>query len=955
MRPLSIVSCLLFALLPPLASTAAEGVSFNRDIRPILTKNCTACHGGVKAAGQMSFVYKEKAMGTGKSGKFAIVPGKPQESELIKRIVSQDPDEIMPKPDHGPPLTKDQVAKLTAWIASGAQWDEHWSFLPPVEPALPKVNDPSWVKLPMDQFLLARLENEGLKPSPAAGAAEWFRRASLDLTGLPPTWEEWKMVEAAWAKDPAKAKAEAVDRLLASPHYGERWASLWLDLARYADTQGFEKDLERTVWPYRDWVIRSFNADMPFADFTVRQLAGDLLEKPDLVATAFHRNTWTNTEGGTDDEEYRVAAVIDRVATTWTAWQATTFGCVQCHSHPYDPIPHEDFYKFMAFFNSTEDADLNNEFPKVKAANDPAQQENCDRQTLRVREMRSSLNEAAVAEAAQIKDWKVLQAIEMKPSAKTGTLRQDEAGVIHAGGTNPTQSNYALRFPGQSVAAIRLKLIPVQDDPKQWLELASVLSQVTVAVVSADGKKRDVPLSEVVADFLAGPFDPQDSLNPNGEGFGPYPSMQGPRWCVIVPKAPITTVEGETLEIVLTHKVSCNGDNQPSILRKFSLEASSDDRLVKSINAPARAEAWKAYSQEKKQLDSIAGTSLPGLLQRSKNAALTTRVFTRGNRMTRDAEVTTGIPVIARPPAVKNPTRLDMAKWLVGEQNTLTARVLANRLWAELFGIGIVETQEDFGSSGLPPTHPELLDHLALRLSKHHGWHLKPFLKELVLSAAYGQQNKAGTEIAKRDPRNKLLSHGPRTRLTAEMVRDQNLLVSGLLSRKQFGPPVFPPQPEGVWRSVYNGSQWKTSTGEDRYRRGLYTYWKRTSAYPSFITFDMSSRDICTARRISTNTPLQALVTLNDPAYLEMAQALAKRCIASGADLKAQLKFVHEQLLLTTPNEKTLATLSSLHADSVVQFQKDPAAMKLLGASPEEAAMVIVANTLMNTDVALSK
>ena len=323
--------------------------------------------------------------------------------------------------------------------------------------------------------------------------------------------------------------------------------------------------------------------------------------------------------------------------------------------------------------------------------------------------------------------------------------------------------------------------------------------------------------------------------------------------------------------------------------------------------------------------------------------------------MTRDAEVTTGIPVISRPPAVKNPTRLDMAKWLVGDQNTLTARVLANRLWAELFGIGIVETQEDFGSSGLPPTHPALLDHLALRLSKHHGWRLKPFLKELVLSAAYGQQNKAGKEIAQRDPRNKLLSHGPRTRLTAEMVRDQNLLVSGLLSRKQFGPPVFPPQPEGVWRSVYNGSQWKTSAGEGRYRRGLYTYWKRTSAYPSFITFDMSSRDICTARRISTNTPLQALVTLNDPAYLEMAQALAKRCATASPELKQQLKFAYEQLLLSAPNEKTLATLTSLHADSVKQFRADAAAMKLLGGSPQEAAMVIVANTLMNTDVALSK
>ena len=370
---------ILFFLIP--AATAVGAVEFNRDIRPVLTTHCTACHGGVKTAGGVSFVYREKALAAGKSGKRTIVPGRPEESEMMRRVTTDDEDEVMPKPEHGPRLGTAEVAVLRQWIAEGAPWSEHWSVVRPVDPEVPVVKRGEWVREPMDAFVLARLEAEGMGPAGAAGDAEWLRRVSLDLTGLPPSVEEW----AAFSGDGGSAmerRGRVVDRLLASPSYGERWASLWLDLARYADTYGFEKDPYREIWPWRDWVIRAFNADMPFSEFTVRQLAGDLLDNAtadDLLATAFHRNTQNNSEGGTDDEEWRTTAVHDRVNTTWTVWQATTFGCVQCHSHPYDPYPHTDYYQFKAFFDSTEDCDQNDDWPRFAWQGDAAAAERAAR------------------------------------------------------------------------------------------------------------------------------------------------------------------------------------------------------------------------------------------------------------------------------------------------------------------------------------------------------------------------------------------------------------------------------------------------------------------------------------------------------------------------------------------------------------------------------------------------
>lgn len=938
-------------------SAAAEPVDFNRDIRPILTKNCTTCHGGVKQAGGVSFIFREQALGEGESGKRVVVPGDPAASEMVRRILSDDPDEKMPPPEEHPHgLEPDQVALLQRWIKEGAEWGEHWSFRKPVEPPLPALENPAWPKYDLDRHVLAKLEAEGLSPSPEAPPAEWFRRVTLDLTGLPPTLEEWDSFQQAAINNPQSAMEAAVDRLLASPHFGERWAAMWLDLARYSDTTGFEKDPHRDIWPYRDWVIRAFDADMPFDEFTVKQLAGDLLEDPepgDLIATAFHRNTQNNTEGGTDDEEYRIAAVMDRVNTTWTAWNATTFGCVQCHAHPYDPFPHEDYYKFMAFFDNSEDADLNDEFPITKATADPARQAEAQRLEKEIRRHRTALNDAALAVAGETSGWEVVKAESAAASADTGRLEQREDGVFIAGGTNPTKTVFTVTTAASRLGALRLDILPQSDNPAEWTEFGAVVTRMEIDRILPDGSRHPVKLAEVVGDFLAGPFEPNAAVRGGHGGFGDYPALLGPRTAWFVAESVEDPPEGARFEIRLHHGVTCN-ETQACVMRKFRLSVSPDESLSAFVATPARAQAWAELEEMRKAYDAIPGTMIPAMRERHDAARRDTRVFIRGNRMTKDAPVRPALPAITGTTGNGgNLSRLDMARWLTGPDNPLAARVLANRLWAELFGTGIVETQEDFGSSGLPPSNPPLLDHLALRLRGHHQWRIKPFLRELVLSASYRQTSKAPPELVERDPKNQLVARGPRQRLSAEMVRDQALLVSGLLSRGRFGPPVFPPQPEGVWKSVYSGAKWETSQGGDRYRRGIYTYHKRTSGYPAFLTFDAPTRDVCSPRRIPTNTPLQALVTLNDPAHIEFAQAFAKRM--EGATPAERLAHGYRMLTLRDAPPPVLDTLAKLHADATADYEKAPAEAAKLAGTPDGAAMVLVANTLLNSDIALSR
>jgi hypothetical protein len=947
----------LILLLAAAADSSAQNqaVDFNRDIRPLFSKHCTACHGGVKAAGGISFVYRDKALARGKSDEFAIVPGKPNDSELLRRITSNDPDEVMPKPDHGPKLSPAEIARFRAWIEQGAKWSELWSFVPPREPAPPKLRLKPWSRSRADEWVLARLESEKLAPSPEASPAEWLRRVSLDLAGLPPTPEDYQAFQRALTSEPATAHAAVVDRLLASPGFGERWAAVWLDLARYSDTFGYEKDPQRDIWPWRDWVIRSLNESMPFSTFVEKQLAGDLLPNPstdDLLATAFHRNTQNNTEGGTDDEEFRTVAVIDRVNTTWTALQATTFGCVQCHSHPYDPIPHRDYYRFAALFDQTEDNDLNDDFPKMPVPEDPEKRAKVASLFTQKRALRKELNDAGVSLASHTGAWSPLVPSEATSTGGQLTPRPD--GQVSASGTLPRGVQYTLAQPVPAeTTALRLQILPESDDPKLWPERGAVLSYLELHLLKTGLEPIRVKVKAVYADTLSGPYDPQTTLDKSPDGVGGYPVLTGPRWAVFVLESPLPRDPEAFLRITMTHSAASNSGTQICALRWFSWSTSADPRWSALPAAPEHAALQERLASVSKELAALGGTQVPVFVERHADARRDTRVFRRGNRLTRDEAVQPGLPEVFRSSqsATEPFTRLDYARWLFSPENTLTARVLANRLWAELFGHGIVETLEDFGTSGSSPSNPELLDHLALRLSETHRWNLKPFLRELVLSATYRQSAKTSPTLAERDPRNLLLARGPRVRLTAEMVRDQALTLSGLLHAKAYGPPVFPPQPEGVWNSVYSGQTWKTSQGPDRYRRALYTFSKRTSGYPGMLTFDAPTRDACTARRIPTNTPLQALVTLNDPAFLEMAQAFAKRM--TGASIQERITHGCSLLTLETPPDSMVQTLLKLHAAATQDYLQHPAESQKLAASPEEAALVLVANTLLNLDRAI--
>ena len=950
------------ALCLPCARLAADEVRFNRDIRPIFLKHCTACHGGVKEAGGISLISRDRLLVEGESGQIPVVPGKPKASEMIKRVKSTDPDEVMPKPKHGSSLAKEEIALLEKWISEGAKWEQHWAFMPPVEVEVTDLKHKRWISSPLDRHILKGIEDAGLEPSPEAGAAEWLRRASFDLTGLPPTVEEVKFLEAEWKADGEKARKKTVDRLLASPGYGERWASVWLDLARYADTYGFEKDPHRNIWPWRDWVIRSLNADMPYDQFTIEQLAGDLLPDPtpdQILATAFQRNTQTNTEGGTDDEEYRVAAVIDRISTTWTTWQATTFGCVQCHSHPYDPIAHDEFYKFMDFYNQSEDSDLYSEFPKLKLAG-----EEFVKLESETRALREELDEEgrSISEVA----WANMQDMILTP--QYGTLEADDSGRIFSKGTLRRGVTHKVSGLAGDFDAMKISIYPDSPDPKDWPEMGVMITDFLMEKVAADGTRTSVSMAEVISDYLVGSSDPMSAFaqQPGGEkfksfiglggsgaggaGIGEYPRLTGPRWFVLLPETRVVLGEGERIEVSLKQGATAN-ESQGTYLRKFRVEVAQDDRYAALRSNAERTEKWQRVISNRDRLAAMKGTEVPVMRDRIKGGKRDTRVFARGNRSAKEHSVKADVPDLLKKgyEGGENGNRLDLARWLVSGENPLTSRVMVNRLWGELFGIGIVESAEDFGTSGIGPSNLALLDHLALRFQGEQGWSMKKALREIVLSSTYRQASKAASTLIERDPKNQLVARGPRNRLTAEMIRDQALAVSGLLSPKMFGSPVYPPQPAGVWNSVYSGAKWKESKGEDRYRRGVYTYLKRTSGFPGFLTFDAPSRDACSARRIVSNTPLQALVTLNDPAHIEAAAALAGRIRNRGGSIAEQLSYAYLAATQIHPDTETVAELTALYED----LKKDVHTVSAnLGPDP---ALTLTANTILNLDAALSR
>ena len=784
----------LLAALVVVATAAflwpSEDVSFNADIRPIINNECIACHGGVKKSGGFSLLFEHEALSPMESGVAGIIPGDAEGSPLIQRVEHPDPKERMPL-DHAPLLSED-IKKLKKWINDGAKWETHWAYIKPSEKITVPATRSSWANNELDQFVLARLKDEGLSPSERANKEVLIRRASLDLIGLPPTPEA---VQAFVEDTSPDAYERVVDRLLASSHYGERWASMWLDLARYGNSQGYQKDPYRNIWAYRDWVIDAFNADMPFDQFTIEQIAGDLLPEPSkeqLLATAFHRNTMSNDEGGTDDEEFRVAAVMDRVSTTFEVWQGTTMACVQCHSHPYDPFVHEDYYGAFAFFNNSKDEDKGHEKPVLRA-------------------------------------YRTVQ----EESTREQLLAFDG-------------------YCGTDLVATSSSL------EAAWDGLWNMM---------------DRPLS---------------------------PCVRGV-------------------------------DKETAASRKAALR-----RLT-----PPRTPIMQDFPPDSSRV---------------------TRLFERGNWLMHGEEMQPDVPsMLPAMPEDFPRNRLGLAQWLVHPDNPLTARVIVNRFWEQIFGIGLVETLEDFGTQGEAPSHPEMLDWLANQYQHEFQWSTKLLLKHIVMSATYQQKSAVSEEMAERDPANRLLARGPRFRLSAEQIRDQALAVSGLLSDDMHGPSVFPPQPEGTWQVIRGVLKWDTAEDENRYRRAIYTFWRRSSPYPSMITFDAPSREFCVSRRIRTNTPLQALVALNDVVYLEAAKGLAARMQAEAdGQIADQLAHGFRLALAYAPNEAQLENLTTFYEETLAHYRQHPEAVSELVAepalqTPEMAALINSANVIMNMDAFLNK
>jgi mono/diheme cytochrome c family protein len=1131
---------LLLLIAPGLPVTAATG-DLARDAREVLARQCFACHGPDEEAREAGLRLDElqAALEGGRSGP-ALIPGEPEASLLLQRVT--DPVDPMPPRSAGHAPSAEEVEILRSWIAAGAPAAQHWSFVTPTRPDLPAEGADPWVLEPLDAFVLQRLRAAGLEPAPMASREVFARRSSLDLRGVPPTLAE---LDAFLADREPGAEERWVDRLLADPAYGERWAAVWLDLARYADSKGHGSDPLRTIWPYRDWVIDALNRNLPYDQFSIEQLAGDLLPDADdqtRLATAFHRNTMTNTEGGTDNEEFRVLAVKDRTATTWSVWMGLTMGCAECHTHKFDPITHADYYSSYAVFDQTVDRDNDDDRPRLAVPNRATEEERqrleAERSALLREQEQLRPAEALLAalterQAALDRSWAPARITEAR-SAGGATCAVDGA-TVRMGGESPERDHTLLRLDARAVTGLRLEVLRDEGAPSggpgrapgngnivlnhlvtRWSPAAPAPLAARFVRVELPGPKRILSLAEVevltggVNRALGRPvrqssvdFGGPPERAVDGEVDGRFESgstthtrtEDDPWWEVdlgeMLPVEAVrlhNRVDGR-LEERLAGAVLVLLDEQRQVafrqvvepLPEPSTELRPGQEPARLVAAHASAdfsqkdwriefaidhrtegasgwglsprlgrdhaavfdlgfqvppgtwevELWQDYGSWhtigalrlattatasprelapelaqalrgeaplegalREEALSLARSSDPELVAMrpaferldSALAALplvetpvmvalpteeqrVTRILRKGNFLDPAEPVAAAIPAaFRREGAPSAPDRLALARWLFSEGNPLTARVHANRLWARLFGTGLVETEEDFGSQGARPSHPELLDWLAVEF-RESGWDQKALLRRLVLSATYRQRAESQPEALALDPAGRLLAGKPRVRLEAEMVRDQALAVAGLLTEKLYGPPVFPPQPDGLWQAAFNGQRsWETDTDEDRFRRGVYVFLRRTSPYPMLETFDATSRERCTLRRVPTNTPLQAFVTLNDPAFHEAAQGLARRVLAEAATPDAA-RLRHGWRLATCrePEPEELATLQVLLEGERERFARVPdqarqyaaPADSVLGPAPagvvahELAAWTSVASVLLNLDEVL--
>jgi hypothetical protein len=1124
-------------------------LDFNRDIRPILANACFQCHGPDarkrKGLGKPLRLDTEEGALADLGGYSAIVRGKPDESELVRRISSADDAEVMPPGKTGKRLSARDIEKLTEWVRQGAPYAKHWAYARPVRPSLPPVKNSRWPRSPIDRFILAHLEKDAVSPSPEADRPSLVRRLSLDLTGLPPSRDD---VEQFIHDSRPDAYESLIDRLLARPSYGEHWARLWLDLARYADSAGYADDPPRTIWAFRDYVIRSFNANKPFDQFTIEQIAGDLLPNPSedqLVATAFHRNTLTNNEGGTSDEEFRNVAVVDRVNTTMSVWMGTTIACAQCHDHKYDPISQEEYFRFFALLNQTEDADRTDETPTIPLFSADQRRRKVEWEHEKI-DLEKQLSQPTPELLASQERWEMSlrpelawqaltpQTASAQSSAKLTVL--DDQSILSESNAKTDRYTLVCSPAAPRLAAIRLEALPLNSLPnrgpgradgnfvisritasvippaskrpvarfvrvdlpgkQRYLSLAEVqvysgstnvarageasqidtdfdgsasraidgntngnyteamstthtkltddpwwevdlrsdqpvdriaiwnrtdnnlhtrLASFRVSLLDANRKTvwtesvakppkpsvelspsrmRDVSFAAVLTDYSQPSFEPDNVINnkdASNQGWAIGGQTGKPHWLTLFATEPVELEAGTTLSITIDQL----SRHEQHTLGHFRLLMSDDPRAIEFGRFPdsirgilktatdsravnQRAELAHYYlasvaPELKKERDRLQfvnkaladlkpTTSVPIQRELPPDKQRKTQIQRRGNFLDLGAEVTPGVPQTFHPLADgAQPSRLSLARWLVDANNPLTPRVIANRYWEQLFGIGLVATSEEFGTQGDLPTHPELLDWLACDLVEH-DWDLKRFLKQIVMSSAYRQTSKVNEESTRNDPDNRLLARGPRFRLPAETIRDQALFVAGLLSSKLYGPPVKPPQPAvGLTAAFGSGIDWQTSNGEDRFRRGLYTTWRRSNPYPSMTTFDAPSREVCTVRRTRTNTPLQALVTLNDPVYVEAAQALARRMAQFDATTAEKLRYGFLLCLARDPSCDELKRLVELYDRARAALGQEPDKARRLATEPigpapsgadveDLAASTVIANVLLNLD-----
>ena len=1027
---------------------AAQPLSFNRDIRPILSNNCFACHGPDEKQRETKFHFDTKEGAFAEDG--IIVPGSAVKSVLVKKITEPDPAERMPPPDSGHALTDKQIELLRRWIDEGAKWDTHWAYASPARPEPPVPGQHSWVSNPIDQFILSRLEREGMRPAPEADKVTLLRRVTYDLTGLPPTPAE---IDAFLADKSPNAYETRVDALLQSPRYGERMAMPWLDAARYADTHGYHIDSLRGMWPWRDWVINAFNRNMPFDQFTVEQLAGDLLPnatREQKVASGFNRNHMINFEGGAIAEEYQVEYVIDRVEATSSTFMGLTMGCARCHTHKYDPITHKEFYQFYAFFNNVPEFGLDgrtgNAVPLLPLPT-LAQQMQLEEIESAIKARESALSERVVGPLQA--EWeKALDASPLGLGADSlvaqyeldGNL-SDLSGKFRHGRTvrgDPTfevgQIGRALSFDGDTEVsfgsvgsfdrsepfsmalwlrgrgrhpvsimsthegdgpgrgyewrfddialagiqrwAARLNIALRSDAAANAIEIRTRerLNQSdwyhVAMVYDGSGKASGLRLylngrllnTEVVRDTLTGSIKsaaPLRILPPFG---GQLDDLRFYNRALTPEQVAQLAIHYST-RVVLSGVTGKPTKEETLRLREYFLTHAAPEAL-RTANVELRMLRAQKADFEKQIPTAMVMSEL--------KTPRETFILGRGDYRNKTEKVEPGVPAMLPPLPKDAPlNRLTLAKWLVQPSHPLTSRVAVNRFWQMYFTAGIVKTQEDFGVQGEAPVHPGLLDWLATEFVRT-GWDVRAMQRLIVTSATYRQDSKVTAEMLDKDPENRLLARGPRSRLPAELIRDTALAASGLLNGEIGGPSVLPYQPKGLWEEMafgegFSAQAYEQSHGKDLYRRGMYTFWKRTVPPASMSTFDAPDREKCTARRALTNTPLQALVLMNDPTYVEASRALAQRALTEGGrDDDSRVAYIFRLATARHPSGKETGVLKDMLKRRRTEFARDrQAAIKLLtvGESPRDkkldaaelAAWTTVSSVILNLDETITK